>query len=345
MCCAAPTSGGTIAVVVTRVLAIVGVICGLARAVYAQPAAKPVTVVIVETRDAPVLPTLTSQLELHGPAHATIETRAEPDADPFTFVARASEMIADGEASLVVWIAPVEHGYLVFAAGPWPERALIELARVDETIEPAELERTIALKVAGLLDTLLAQRATVEAVPPTPTTPIERRRPWRIEVAQHVAHESHDRGFDGRGVFAVGRAWRAGTWELAPSLAGYWQPSGTIEGDVGRAAITELGGVAAFELGRALGPIDAFVRPRVTLAVLRARGQSDDGRRGAATELAPYVGFEVGARRSIAPGVWVGVVAGAEAAAIHQEFLVDTEVVADLGRGRLHVGLALTVGL
>src|SRR5690349_10430009 len=122
-----------------RVVAIVCVICGLARVAQAQPAAKPVTVVIVETRDAPVLPTLTSQLELHGPARATIETRSQRDADPFTFVARASEMVANGDASLVVWIAPVEHGYLVFAAGPWPERALIELARVDETIEPAEL--------------------------------------------------------------------------------------------------------------------------------------------------------------------------------------------------------------
>jgi hypothetical protein len=330
---------------VTRVLAVVGVICGLVCAANAAP----VTVVIVETRDAPVLPTLASQLELHGSERATITTRVERDADPFTFVSRASEMVANGEATLVVWIAPVEHGYLVFTAGPWPERALIELARVDKGMEPAEIERTIALKVAGLLDTLLAERAMVEARrAPTPTpapTPIERDRRWRIEVAQHVAHESHDRAFDGRAMMSIGRVWRNGPWEITPSVGGYWQPSGTIEGVGGRAAITELGGVAAVEASRTVGPVDVLVRPRLTLAVLRARGQSNDGRRGAATELAPYVGIEVGIRRSLAPAVWVGVAAGAEVAGIHQEFLVDDEVVADLGRGRLHVGLALTVGL
>jgi hypothetical protein len=330
---------------VARLLAIVGVMCGLVRAAHAQP----VTVVIVETHDAPVLPTLASQVELHGSERATIQTRAERDADPFTFVGRATEMVAKGEASLVVWITPVEHGYLVFAAGPWPGRALIELARVDETIEPAELERTIALKVAGLLDTLLAEREasspTVTGSPTSTATQVARDRRWRLEVAGVVARESYDRAIDGRTVVAVGRVWHRDAWELTPSLAGYWQPSGTIEGIDGRAAITELGGVAAVEASRALGPIDALVRPRLTVAALRARGQSNDGRRGAATELAPYVGVEVGARRALAPAVWVGLVAGAEVAAIHQKFLVDDEVVADLGRLRLHVGITLTVGL
>lgn len=328
------------------VVGAVSALCALAGASVAQPAARK-AIVIVETRGAPALPALASQVELHAAGGVIVETRVERDADPLTFVGRASEMVAGGEAELVVWVAPVENGYLVFAAGPWPERALIELARVDETIEPAELERTIALKVAGLIDALRAQAAASASatalVDVEATLPGDRR--WRIEVAGLVARESHDRAFDGRTALAIGRAWQLGTWELAPALGGYWQPSGTIEGEGGRAAITELGAVLAIEASHSLGPIDALVRPRITVAVLRARGQSDDGRRGRATELSPYAGLELGVRRALAPSVWAGLVAGAEVAAIHQEFLVDAETIADLGRIRLHVGMTLTVGL
>lgn len=328
-----------------RVHVALGVVCALAGASFAQPAERK-AILIVETRGAPALPALAPQLELHAAGIVIVETRTERDADPLTFVGRASELVAAGEAELVVWVAPVEGGYLVFAAGPWPERALIELARVDKTIEPAELERTIALKVAGLIDTLRARAAAPSAPASVDTVaPLPRDRRWRIEVAGLVARESHQRALDGRNAVAIGRAWRLGTWELVPSLAGYWQPSGTIEGEGGRAAITELGAVVAFEASRSLGPIDALVRPRISLAVLRARGQSDDGRRGGATELSPYAGAEIGVRRTLAPAVWAGVVAGAEVAAIHQEFLVDAETIADLGRIRLHVGLTLTVGL
>lgn len=326
----------------------------LTRAAVAQPA-RPSAIVIVETRDAPPLPTLGSQVELHAAQPVRIEMRTQRDADPFTFVEQANEMVASGDAELVVWIAPVDDGYLVFAAGPWPDRAVIELARVDTSIAPAELERTIALKVAGLLDTLRAQLASAPAGPTpaaaTAGATVEasalpaRERRWRVEVTAMVARESYDRAYDGRTSVAVGRAWRSGTWELAPSIGGYWQPSGTIEGEDGRAAITELGGVVAVEASRTLGPVDALARPRVTLAVLRARGQSDDGRRGGATVLAPYVGAELGVRRSLTPAAWAGLVVGAEVAAIHQEFLIDDETIADLGRIRLHVGMSLTIGL
>ncbi|HUQ06562.1 MAG TPA: hypothetical protein VM261_28860 [Kofleriaceae bacterium] len=320
----------------------------------AQPARRS-AIVIVETRGAPSLPTLASQLEVHGAGSASIETRSERGADPIAFIGTASEIVARGDADLVVWIAPTDGGYLVFAAGPWPDRALIELARLDAGIEPAELERTIALKVAGLLDTLRAQ-AQLPATPTTTTTPATpatrakaaasaRDRRWRIEAAGLVARESHDRALDGRTALAVGRTWPMGTWELTPSLAGYWQPSGTIEGDGGRVAITELGAIVAIEASRSLGAVDALVRPRLTLAVLRARGQSEDGRRGRATVPVPYGGAELGVRRTLAPAVWAGVVAGVEAAAIHQKFLVDDEAIADLGRIRLHVGVMLSVGL
>ena len=319
----------------------------IARAAAAEP-----TVVLVETRGGPALPALASQVELHATRRAAVQTLDERAADPLTYAARAAQLVASGEASIVIWIAKVDHGYLVFAAGRWPGRALIELVRADEAIEPAELERTIALKIAGLLDTLLAPEAGAraalglppgnEAVPGTQTRPARR---WRIEVAALAAREPHERGLDGRTALSVGRAWAAGPWLLAPALAAHWQPSGTIERPGGFASLTELGAALAVEADRGLGRLQIFARPRLVLAALLARGESADGRRGGATVQAPYAGVEVGARRGFSEAAQVGLVAGFEVAMIHHEFLIDRETVLDLGRARLHVGLSLTVAL
>lgn len=318
-------------------------------------------VVLVETRDSPPLPALASQVELHATRRATVQTLAERGADPLTYAARAAQLVASGAGAIVVWIARVDRGFLVFAAGPWPGRALIELVRIDAGIAPAEIERTIALKIAGLLDTLLAPEASAPAAlgaVPDDAGPGERRpggaRPgavrygkarWRIEVAALLAREPHERASDGRTAVAVSRAWATGAWGLAPTLAVHWQPSGTIDGTGGSAELTEVGAALAVEGARTRGPIQGFVRPRLVLAALLARGESGDGRSGQATVLAPYAGMELGIRCRIAEAAWVGLTGGGDLAMIHHEFLIDRETILDLGRARLHVGLSLTVSL
>jgi hypothetical protein len=314
----------------------------LARAAYAEPG-----VVLVETRGSPALPALASQVELHATHRASVQTLDERTADPMTYAERASQLVASGTASIVIWIARVDHGFLVFAAGRWPGRAMIELIRVDEAMEPAELERTIALKIAGLLDTLLEPKVSVRAalgVGPGEARPGARAR-WQIEVTGLVAREPHERRLDGRTALSVSRAWTAGAWIFAPTLAAYWQPSGTIEGAGGHASLIELGSAVAVEAGRGLGPLQVFARPRFAVAALLAKGESEDRRRGEATVLAPYIGLEVGARRAISESAWVGLTIGGELATIHHEFLIDNETILDLGRARLHVGLSLAVSL
>jgi hypothetical protein len=316
----------------------------LARTAYAEPG-----VVLVETRDSPPLPALASQVELHATHRASVQTLDERAADPMTYAARASQLVASGAASIVIWIARVDHGFLVFAAGRWPGRAMIELVRVDEGIEPAELERTIALKIAGLLDTLLARQVSVRAalgVGPGDARPgAAAPARWRIEVAGLVVREPHQRRLDGRTALSVSRAWTAGAFRLAPTLAAHWQPSGTIEGAGGHASLIEFGSAVAVEAGRRLGPLQVFARPRFAVAALLAKGESDDGRRGEATVLAPYIGLEVGARREISGSAWVGLTVGGELATIHHEFLIDDETILDLGRARFQVGLSLAVSL
>ncbi len=301
-------------------------------------------IVIAQTRGTPALPSLASQITLHAGVPAAVEPA--PDADPMTYADAASQLVASGRATLVVWIAPVEHGYLVFVAGRSTGRALTELVRIDASVGVPEVERTVALKVAGLLDAVLAEPAPpVRVVLEVPPVTIARTHTeWRVEAAGLVAYETHERGADGRVMLAASRAWIRGGWQLAPMLAGYWQPSGTIERAAGRASITEVGGVVAVEGGRDLGPVEVVARPRFVAAALAARGTSSDGRHGTTTVLAPYAGLEVGARRTIS-NVRFGVVVGCDLALIHREFVIDDQTIVDLGRARLHVGLTMTVAL
>src|SRR5262245_55967810 len=100
--------------------------------------AEPV-IVLMTTRGAPPLPALASQVEMFANRRATVDTLDAHDDDPLTYADRATALVASGRASIVVWIAPVDRGYLVFAAGARPGRALTELVRVDEAIGAAEL--------------------------------------------------------------------------------------------------------------------------------------------------------------------------------------------------------------
>lgn len=313
------------------------IVCIVARVAAAEP-----TIILAETRGSPVLPSLPSQLELH--ASATVQRLDVHDADPLTFAAQASQLVARGDAALVVWIAPVDTGFLVFASGGWPGRALIELVRIDRAMEPAEIERTIALKIAGLLDSVLAPRATAQAALAVPPSAVPRPA-WRVDVIGAVAREKRQRHFDGRAGVAVSRRFDLGPWFVAPVLAAYWQPSGVIDGEHGSASVTELGAAIALDAGRRLGPIEVFARPRYAFALLFARGTSTDGRRGDATLGAPYLGGEAGLRIPITDILAIGGSVGADYALIRHKLLIDNETVVDLGRFRLHVGAMLEVTL
>jgi hypothetical protein len=308
---------------------------------HAEPRAEP-RIIVVETRGAPPLPALASQVATQVGGRASVQARAEPDADPMSYAERASRLVASGDAAVVVWVAPVEDGFLVFASGGWPGRAVIELVRVDADLGPAELERTVALKIAGLLDAMLAPYATARGVlgVPDPARPA-----WQLELAGAIVREPHERGLDGRVALAVARRWPRGAWGLAPVIAGYWQPTGAIEGLGGRASLTEIGAVIALEVDRDDAGWQVVARPRVTAGLLDARGVSNDGRRGGARVISPQAGFELGIRRAVSGPVRAGLLIGCDVALIHHELAVDDETVIDAGWMRVHVSASLTVAL
>ncbi|MFN0245365.1 MAG: hypothetical protein ACKV2T_00570 [Kofleriaceae bacterium] len=316
------------------------ILCLLVHIAAADP-----RVLVVETRGSPDLPTLASQLELHVAARASIVVEREPGIDPLTFADRASRRVAARDASVVVWLAPVDRGYVVFAAGSWPGRALIELVHIDGALDSTEIERTIALKIAGLVDALLATPEPSTSKLALGLAPPVRDRWWTIEVAGVLARESFERGVDGRTSLAIGHVWRRDRWSVSPQLGGYWQPSGVIDAMAGRVSVVELGASAGVELAHDVGTFGAFVRPQFVMATMLARGASTDGRQGEATLVAPYASIEVGARRLISSSAWLGLVGGVDVATIRHELQVDGQTVVDLGRVRLHVGLVLMVGL
>ena len=313
----------------------------------ARAAAAESRVVIVETKDAPVLPALAVQVRTYAGRPVAITVVRNEAAASATFAADAAKVVEEYDASIVVWVAAVptaatdERVFLVYAAGRWPGRALIELIRFDITSAPEEVERTIALKIAGLLDSVTAARPAGASLG-VATDPQPAAR-WRVDTEGSFIRESGDRAWDGRITARVGRATRLAPWSITPSIAAHWQPSSAMHGEQGDVALDEIGGTLGLELGRSFGPWTLFAEPRGSACLGLARGTSRTGATGSATILTPVLGLDVGARWAVSDTVQLVIRVGPELALIHQRLLVDGVVTADLQRFRLGLGLGLSI--
>jgi hypothetical protein len=310
----------------------------IAHAAYAEPA-----ILLVETRDAPSLPALASQVELHSSYRASVRSRTARDKDPLTYADTAAQLVASGEASLVVWLAPVDRGVLVFVAGRRPGRALVERVIVDASLGPEEIERTIALKLAGLLDELLAPRATVKTV--FAIVPAPRAQEWRVDIGGVIVRDAHQRATDGRARISASRVWFRDAFLLAPAIDVHWQPSGAIDNPRGRASITELGTGLAIEVGARVRSLELVARPHFLSSIIFARGVSRDGRQGQTALVVPNVGADAAVRAPVSDAIHLGVVVGTDYALIRNRLEIDGETAVDIGRLRIHVGFSLTLSL
>jgi hypothetical protein len=306
-------------------------------------------VVIVEASDSPALPALPAQVTLHAGRPVTVTTARQRGESSTTLAARASQIVVERDATIVVWVATLSQtdgarSFLVFAAGRWPGRALIELVRFDAATGAADVERTIALKIAGLLDSVTAPRPIGAAL----GVPVDRTRGgprWRVDVVGGLVRELGDRAWDGRLELSVDRRLFEGPWRVAAGLGLHWQPGGTIDGSAGVVSIDEVGASLAITIERPFGAWTMFVRPRGIAPLLIAEGISRDDARGSANVVSPAVGLDVGIWWRLSDMLQVGVSVGLEAALIQQRFLVDGSVTADLDRARLRSGLGLSIVL
>jgi hypothetical protein len=240
---------------------------------------------------------------------------------------------------------------VVYAVGRTPDRALIELVRVDAATPASEVERVIALKVAGLVDALLAPAPAAAVldvpVPVVPASPAPRRRStsWVIDVGAAVAAAGGDRGATPGIVVAGSHRWRVSRGSLGVGLEARWLPSYGIDGPVARVSIVETDVVAGAEAALDLGPVDLVARGWGSAAVLAARGATPDGRTGSLVEMVPWLGASLGIRLPVGDPIELGISLGGERALIHQRFLADGVVVADVGEARLLAVATMSVRL
>jgi hypothetical protein len=302
-------------------------------------------VVIVQTGDGPALPALAAQVGVHAGGSVTIVSADADAADLADSAERATALLTKHDATLVVWVttspSPTGETVVVYVAGPRRDRALIELIRVESAIAASELERTIALKIAALLDSLLA--------PPADATPLGVAVPrptggWRLGLGAETVFGTGDRAIALGPAVSAGHRWVRGRWTIGAGLAARWLIASTIEGEVARLDIDELAGFAHGSLGHAVLGGRVVATARLGAAVLLADAASPDGRTGFARVAVPIAGLGVGFAVPIS-STEIAVVAGVERTWIHQRFLVDGAVAGDLGTSNFAVVVGLTIPL
>ena len=303
---------------------VAAVVAVAATAAHAEP-----RVLIVET-DALALPALATRIALH--VHADVRTAR--DADRATLHARAPQLLAEHAATLVVWIDTAPNGYVVYVAGRWPDRALIELVRVDATTSSTEIERLVSLKIAGLLDAALSPQPAAVTLGAPAATPRDR---WWFALGADAALGTADRAVSAGPSIAGELRW-PGTWTLSARVAARVLWAGALERPRSTTSIDEYGLAARVELAR--GPW--FAGTGLVGSLFAATASTSDGRRGSGYELVPTAELVVGVRLPVSASELV-LSLGVEHAMIRQRFLVDGAVVGDLGRDRAVLRLAFAL--
>lgn len=323
----------------------------------ARAAAEP-RVVIATTTDAPALPSLATQVRVYA-GRAVEVTTLTRDESSTAFAASAAAIVEEQQAIAVVWVAQLGTGedVLVYAAGKWPGRALLELVRVPAGTPVEEAERTIALKVAALLDSLLVQHQPVETMlglppPPPPPPPVLRATVaparkaggWSVGVGGAIVREAGDRAWDGR--FGARVAYARGTdLAIGAWAGGHWQPASTISGPGGRVVVQEFAASIGVEGLRRSHAWTGVLGLRATGAALHAHGLASDGGSAEKTVLVPVLGVDVGVRHRFGLSTAWELGLTTEAALIHQRFLVDGTQTADLRQLRVSLNAGLVVEL
>jgi hypothetical protein len=304
---------------------------------FAASAAAQTRIVVMETPDVD-LPALGTRIVMHGARGVEVITVRE--ASVVGLPARAPEILTANDATLLVWVDAADadrRTLVVFVAGTWPDRALIELVRVDAATPPAEIERLVSLKVVGLLDSVLAPKQAATALGVAEADTPDR---WRLALGFDTALGTADRAFAVGPLIAIERRW-SGRVPFGLHAGGRMLLASTVDNMMAATSIDEymLHAGASITFDRAL-----FASASVIGTLLRAHAAVDDGRRGSVSELVPVVQVGVGARLALST-VELSIGLFFEHSGIRQRFLVDGSPVADLGRERGIARIALSVPL
>jgi hypothetical protein len=259
-------------------------------------------------------------------------------------VEEAAAAVGREDAVIGAWLESGEtRGELhLFIVGRRRQRALIEVARLPADQGP-DVDRTLALKVREVLDSVLASQSE------------------RADVAGALDTVG------GRGRFTVALGFFAATpsgsvdHQLGASLGAHLGlPLGPLmaeaavgmrfptdlsasRGRVGRVSIDELSPWLDLHLHGGDGDLRVGGYAGVVLRVLMAEGVTDAGTVGTATVLAPALGLGAEGRLRLGDWLWLGLGLGGELTLHRPAFSLNRREVADVGRLRAVGQLSLVI--
>lgn len=307
---------------------------------FAQP-----SVVVVEDAAGAPLETLVREMRLHVDPEIAISIVREQQAPTVDIAMRARELLRQRDATLVVWVGVERPGepFVVHVVGPAEDRAILEVVRIPVGASELDAHREVALRVASLLDTLLARRSGeilgLEAAPAAgpPFAPPA----WELAMLGELIVRDGDRG--AHVALGIGLSRRVGSY-LRVGAKARWSPAVEIEST--GSAVTSVGEAGAMFEGTIAVPFDRWDLLAATTAgatVLRARAV-DAGRVGRVYATSALLGACVGARVNL-PSLHLVGAFGVETSLFEQRFLVDGAVAARTGRlrGIAIVGVVIAV--
>jgi hypothetical protein len=306
----------------------------------------PPRVVVLDTSAEISSPGLAAQLRLHVRAAIAIEPPpAEPGEDLASRLDRAAAIVDRGAATVAVWIEPLQptssRRFVAYAVGRWPDRAIIELVRIDATTPRDQVERIVALKVAALLDRVMLPGGKLAGVDTGHTPPARGPPVTRIHLGASIATD-HGRDTVGGAVAGATHVVFRGPIQLAPELQLRWF-STSIVGDrrVAIGDVSLLAGAVACAGDRLAGCASL----RAGAAFISADAATADGRRGGRTEVVPVAAIAASARLPLTAPIGVAVELAAERGLVEQRFLVDGMVAVDLSGWRVVASATLVLAL
>jgi hypothetical protein len=323
-----------------RSMIVIALLWLLLRAAYAER-----SILVVDEAKGAQLETLLREIRLHVDAVVSVEAAPEAVTSTPRIAERASELLEQRRVQLVVWISAIKPGdpVVVHVVGPVADRAILEVVRVPIGASELDAHREVALRVASLLDTVMAQPATaiigIEPPPtPPPTPPHVVQRRWTIGTFGELMIRDGDRGAHPALGLSVARDIHT---HARVGVRTRWAPVVEIEGVASDMTLWELGAMleAAFVLPyrswELLGALS------LGGSLLRARAVSGE-RVGRTFATAPLAGVGIGAKLELR-SVQVAATLCAEGWLFDERFLVEGQVVARTGhlRGIASVGLVI----
>jgi len=262
---------------------------------------------------------------------------------------RASNLAAQQQAQLVVWIEPRSGGggseYVLFVVNPKKGASNVELFRIRARPGP-DLDRTLALKVSDVLDQVIAGKAVPSSVwvmEPPPLYEAPPRHRWTVVATGHATLGTGEPS--AQGALAVG-AGRQIDWQRYALNYG-----GVIAGDFGVSRVAVEGEVSTRELVpgafaslmRRLGDTSVGLSVGARLRLVQAKGRTMNNNTGDRVVAVPTFAAGMEVRVGLSNHLQLRFVVGGDLATRRRKFAVNDEELVDLGlfRGEVQIGLSM----